>query len=223
MSLALILAGCGGGGATKTADNQRASVQTPAASRQVRAGRQTFVVVPEQSKASYLADEEFFAGALKKLGIKAGKRTVVGTTQAIEGQFQLDPKQPAAGLGDNTFTVRMDTFTTDQPRRDQYIRSDGPRFADYPLATFKATAVEARAGGGDNELRVSLLGDMTIREITRRATFDVKAELTGNTLTGTATTRLMMSSFGIEPLDFYNTLSVADEIGLEVRFVARAR
>jgi polyisoprenoid-binding protein YceI len=181
------------------------------------------VVVPDQSKASYLANEEFFAGALKKLGITAGKRTVVGSTQAIEGQFQLDPKQPAAGLGDNTFTVRMDTLTTDQPRRDQYIREDGPRFADYPLATFKATAIEPAASVGGSELRVSLAGDMTIRQVTRRATFDVKAQLTGNTLAGIATTRLLMSSFGIEPLDFYNTMTVADEVGLEVRFVARAR
>ena len=49
--------------------------------------------------------------------------------------------------GDNTFTVRMDTFTTDQPRRDQYIRDDGPRFADYPLATFKAKSpISGRCG-----------------------------------------------------------------------------
>lgn len=224
--LALILAGCGGQEDRVPAKNTGdlgSSSQAPVASSQVQSGRQTFVVVAAQSKASYLANEEFFAGALKKLGITAGKRTVVGSTQAIDGQFQLDPKQPTAGLGNNTFTVRLDTLTTDQPRRDQYIRDDGPRFADYPLATFKATAIAAAAGAPGNELHVTLMGDMTIRQITRPATFDVKAQLTGNTLAGIATTRLLMSNYGIEPLDFYNTLTVADEVGLEVRFVARAR
>ena len=36
-------------------------------------------------------------------------------------------------------------------------------------------------------------------------------------------TRLLMSSFGIETITFHNTLIVADEIGLEVQFHARAQ
>ena len=46
--------------------------------------------------------------------------------------------------------------------------------------------------------------------------------LTGDTLNGKATTRLRMSSFGIETITFHNTLTVADEIGLDVQFRARA-
>jgi hypothetical protein len=61
-----------------------------------------------------------------------------------------------------------------------------------------------------------------IREIARPATFAVRAMLTGDTLDGVATTRLRMSSFGIETITFQNTLTVADEIGLEVQFRARA-
>ena len=64
---------------------------------------------------------------------------------------------------------------------------------------------------------------MTIREITQPVTFDVKARLAGDTLTGVATTRLLMSAFGIEPLTFANTLTVADEFGIELQFTARAQ
>jgi polyisoprenoid-binding protein YceI len=62
---------------------------------------------------------------------------------------------------------------------------------------------------------------LTVREITQPVTFDVNAKLAGDTLSGTATTRLKMSDFGIEQLNFINTLTVADEFGIEVAFVAK--
>lgn len=188
------------------------------------AGQRTFVIVPAESKASYLVDEEFFAGALSKLGIAAGLADVIGSTQEIEGRLTLNLDDLSAPLGENTFTVRMNTFTTDQKDRDKWIRENGPRFNDYPLATFTATSIEgapAAYNEGD-EVSFKLSGDLTIREITRPVTFDVTATLRGDTLTGVATTRLKMSDFGIEPPNFANTLTVADEFGIEVQITAKA-
>jgi hypothetical protein len=46
--------------------------------------------------------------------------------------------------------------------------------------------------------------------------------LTGDTLTGAATaSNLKMSDFGIEQLSFVNTLTVADEFGIEVQITAQ--
>src|SRR5690242_4768564 len=102
-------------------------------------GIHTFVIVPAQSTASYHASELFLPDALERLGIRAGKAEAVGTTQAIEGQFELDPEQPGATLpGRNTFTVRLNTLTSNQKKRDDYIRQirdDGPSFDKYPDAT----------------------------------------------------------------------------------------
>jgi polyisoprenoid-binding protein YceI len=108
--------------------------------------------------------------------------------------------------------------------RDNWIRESGPRFNDYPVATFRATAIEgaARSDRPGEELSFNLRGTLTIREIARPATFAVRARLIGDTLDGDATTRLLMSSFGIETISFHNTLTVADEIRLEVQFRARA-
>jgi polyisoprenoid-binding protein YceI len=118
----------------------------------------------------------------------------------------------------------MDTFTTGRDMRDNWIRENGPRFNDYPVATFKAAAIDA--GGGSyrpgEEFSFNLGGTLTIREIARPATFAVRARLAGDALSGVATTRLLMSSFGIETISFAETLTVADEIGLEVQFTARA-
>jgi polyisoprenoid-binding protein YceI len=152
----------------------------------------------------------------------------VGTTQVIEGRFQLDPERPTAPLGENTFTVRVNTLKSNQQKRDDYlrqIRDDGPSFDKYPLATFRATAIDGSSGAGASGrgLTLKLTGDLTVREITKREVFDVKAQLTGDTLAGVATTRFLLSDFGIGPIDFPPLLAVADPVTLEVQFTARAQ
>ena len=77
---ALVLAACGGSqeapaaataaaptaatvAATEAAPASAAETATEAAAGPV-SGQRTFVIVPEQSKASYIVDESFFGGAL---------------------------------------------------------------------------------------------------------------------------------------------------------------
>jgi polyisoprenoid-binding protein YceI len=186
-------------------------------------GQRTFVIVPEQSKASYVVDEEFFGGALAKYGIAAKAGQTVGSTQQVEGQLQLNLDDLSAALGDNQFTMQMNTLASDQDRRDQWIRENGPRFNDHPEATFVATAIEGAPAAYDNgqEVGFKLIGDLTVRDVTKQVTFDVNAKLAGDTPAGTATTRVKLSDFGIEPPNFANTLTVADEFNIEVQFVAK--
>jgi polyisoprenoid-binding protein YceI len=224
--LALVVAACGGG--ERETPGAADGASTGAAVAPVT-GRRTFVIVPEQSKASYRANEEFFSGAFNLLGIDAGKVEAVGTTQSIEGRFELDPEHPEAPLGENSFAVRVNTFTSNQSKRDDYtreVRDDGgPSFDAYPVATFKATAIQGTStpAGNGRELALDLAGDLTVRDITRPVRFDVRAQLAGDTLAGAATTRVLLSSFGIGPIAFADILRVSDEIGLEVQFTARAQ
>jgi polyisoprenoid-binding protein YceI len=60
-----------------------------------------------------------------------------------------------------------------------------------------------------------------VRDITKPVTFDVTAKLQDGTIEGVATGRLLMSDFGIKPPSFFNTLTVADEFGLEIEITAR--
>jgi polyisoprenoid-binding protein YceI len=223
--LVLVLAACTGpdtGTAPQETAQSVASTGAYATTAEAPAGVRTFVIVPEESHASYVANEELFSLAFTKFGLPAGWAKVVGTTQDVAGRFQLDTDRPAAWLGENEFTVRMNTFTTDQDMRDNWIRTNGPRFNDYPEATFKATSIEgAGASRPGDEFGFNLHGNLTIRAITQPATFVVRATLQDETLRGVATTRLLMSRFGIETITFLNTLTVADEIGLEVQFTAR--
>lgn len=188
-------------------------------------GVHTYAIVPEESTAYYIADEQFFGGALDKYGIAEGTQDTIGSTQQIEGQLELNLDNLAAPLGENRFVVQMNTFETDQSLRDMYLRRQGPEFNTYPEAVFVATAVEGAPESyvQGQEVSFKLVGDITIREITQPVTFDVTAILSGGTLTGTAETRTLMSAFGIEPPNFANTLVVGDEFGIRLEFVARAR
>ena len=88
------------------------------------ADARTFVIVPEESKASYIVDEEFLDGALDKLEILPGPVTAVGTTQQVEGHLQLnanDLTDPQV-LGPNSFTVNIESLTSDDDRRDDRIK-----------------------------------------------------------------------------------------------------
>ena len=93
------------------------------------------------------------------------------------------------------------------------------------MAIFRATAIDGSSAtnASGREFTLKLTGDLTVREITKREVFDVKARLTGNTLAGVATTRFLLSDFGIGPIDFPPLLAVADPVALEVQFTARAQ
>lgn len=214
--------------ADAAAEGEAATADAPAEAAEAAAdqglgGVRTFVIVPEESEAVYIATEEFFAGALDKLGINAGFGEAVGKTNAIEGTITLDFSDLSNALGENNFTVQMNTFVTGRDMRDNWIRTDGPQFDRYPTATFVATAIEGAPATytEGEEVNFQLVGDLTIREVARPTTFDVTARLEGNTLTGTATTAAKLTDFGIEPPSFANTLTVDDDFRMEVNFTAR--
>jgi polyisoprenoid-binding protein YceI len=237
--IALLLAACGGATAPAATPTQveeptatPSSVAEPATSVATTDdgtgsgevnGLQTYLIIPEESTASYLVDEEFFDGALAKFGIQAGLTDVIGSTQEIEGELELNLDDLTSPLGTNRFTANLSGLTTDQQRRDRWIQENGPQFSKFPIAEFTATSIEdapATYTEGD-KVQFKLVGDLTIRETTQPVAFDVTAKLEGDTITGVATAQLLMSDFGIEPPDFANTLSVENEFQVRVEFTAR--
>jgi polyisoprenoid-binding protein YceI len=185
----------------------------------------TYVIVPEESTASYMVEEEFFGLALGKYGIPEGLVDTVGTTNAIEGQFQLNWDDLSAPLGENTFHVDLSTLTSNQGLRDNWIRENGPEFATYPDAIFVAESLTGAPNSyvPGEEVNFQMVGQLTIRENTQPATFDITATLQDGTVTGTAVAALKMTSFGITPPDFANTLTVADDFEVQLDFTARAQ
>lgn len=228
LALTLVLAACSGSNETTTGSGAAptTAVQSTGNGRTFILGAeadqtQTFVVT-DASRASYVVDEEFFADALSKLGINPGTQVVVGTTPGVTGQIQLNFGQ-AELLEQAQFTVDMAGLRTDQERRDNWLRDNALQTARFPQAAFVATAVSGLPATytEGQEVSFQLSGDLTIRDVTLPVTFDVTAVLDGNTLRGTAVLPLTMSSFGITPPDFVNTLTVADAFSIRVELVAQ--
>ncbi len=208
-----------------TAPAQAEEDADTAASDALPTGLVTYVIIPEESSASYIVNEEFFGLALGKYGIPAGLSDTVGTTSAIEGQFELNWDDLSAPLGNNSFTVDLSTLESNQRLRDEWIRENGPEFGTYPNATFVAESLEGAPASytPGEEVTFQMVGQMTIRETTQPTTFEITAKLENDTVTGVATANLTMSDFGITPPDFANTLTVADDFRVEVNFTARAQ
>ena len=81
-----------------------------------------FRIVPAESKAAYVVDEELFAGAARKYDLEIGKTKVIGESQDIDGLFQIDLSHSA--IGPNRFAVFLPTLRTDQVLRDGWIRGE---------------------------------------------------------------------------------------------------
>jgi polyisoprenoid-binding protein YceI len=94
-----------------------------------------------------------------------------GSFSDFAGSITYDPKNIAASSVE--VTIRDSSIFTGNDRRDQHLRSEDFFWVEkHPLITFKSTKV---VPGKDNRFQV--LGDLTIRGVTKPVTLD--AEMLG--------------------------------------------
>lgn len=222
--LGVLLVACGGGTAVSPTATPEPDPGEPTETAVPAADApRTFVIVPEESQASYIANEEFFADALEKYGIPAGFNEVVGVTPGVTGELTLNFASPDL-VETAQFTVDMSQLSTDQELRDRWLRDNALETNRFPQAAFTVTGVSGLPGvvNQDEEVAFQLTGDLTVRDVTRSVTFDVTAVWSGDTIRGTAVAPLQMTDFDIEPPDFANTLTVNNSFTIEVVLTARA-
>jgi len=173
----------------------------------------TFRIVPEQSEASYSVQETFMA---QNLPYRA-----VGRTSAIEGEFQFTTEGRPTGQVTRV-TVDLSTLTSNDRRRDNRIRNEWLESLRFPTATFVSTGVEGvpESYVEGQEVSFRLIGDLTIRDVTRSVVFDVTGRLEGSTVTGTATTMIKMTDFGFNPPNIAGFVAVEDDVEITVTFTA---
>ena len=171
-----------------------------------------YAIVPEESTARYRVQEEL---------AQVGETEAVGETQAIIGQFGFGEDE--LPLPCSRFDVDMRTLQSDQARRDNYLYQNTLEAETYPLATFVLRDIEGMdaplAEGQETTLR--LIGDLTLRDVTKLVAWEANVTLVDGALTGTAATMFEMPDFGIEPPSVPVVLSLDETIRLEVDFTAR--
>ncbi|GAB4494782.1 MAG: hypothetical protein OHK0052_00640 [Anaerolineales bacterium] len=179
------------------------------------AGMQTYVIIPGESQVSYEVGETFF-NQNNRFNV------AIGTTSQINGQITLDPANPA-NSSISTIEIDISQFQSDSSRRDGVIRDRYLESARYPIAVFVPTAIEGLPSTytPGELLTFGVTGDLTVRQTTRSVTFDVTARLDGDTLSGSAMTTILMSDFGVGPIEIAGILGTEDEVKLSFNFVAR--
>jgi polyisoprenoid-binding protein YceI len=122
---------------------------------------------------------------------------VRGDFSKISGKVAFDGKNFATVKAEAVIEVA--SINTREPKRDEHLRSaDFFDAAAYPTITFKSKRVESVSGN-----RFNLVGDLTMRGVTREITLNVEATpivkgMRGETRVGaTATTRLNRQDYGV--------------------------
>ena len=175
----------------------------------------TFSIVPQESQVNYEVGETF----LDQGNVFA---TAIGITKGISGDITIDYTNPQnSSIG--TITVDISQFTSDSNRRDNAIRDRFLESSRFPLATFTPTSIEGLPAVGEEgvDYPLKITGDLSVKETTKQVTFDATIRLEGDTLTGSATTTLLMSDFAVGPISIAGILETQDEVKLSFSFTAR--
>ncbi|HJZ50482.1 MAG TPA: YceI family protein [Roseiflexaceae bacterium] len=174
----------------------------------------TFTIVPEQTEASYEVQEQFLNRDLPNQAI--------GKTNAVEGELQISLNGKPSGQV-TKITVDLSKLTSDERRRDNRIRQQWLESSKYPNAVFTSTDAQGipESYTDGQEVTFKLTGNMTIRDVTKPVTFDVTGKLVGDTITGNATTQILMKDFGIDPPSIAGMLTVKDGVTVRLNFTAK--
>ncbi len=179
------------------------------------AGAQRFVVVPAESQVVYRVGETL---------LRENNRfnVAVGVTRVVRGEIVIDRTNPRASRV-GPIAVDISQFQSDSPRRDYFIRQRWLESARFPIAEFTPTQIDGLPAQyvEGRDLSIQITGNLRIRDVVKPTTFATTLTLAGQQLSGTATTKILMTDFGFDPPAILGVLRAQNEVDLEFHFVAR--
>jgi len=180
-------------------------------------GMTSYQIVPGESQVSYEVGETF-------LSQNNRFAVAIGVTPQVSGEIKVDLQNPqTAQIGE--IQVDISQFQSDSGRRDGAIRDRFLQSSAYPIAVFKPTQIEGlpETYVEGEEITIKVSGDLTVKETTQPATFDVTVKIEGGTLSGSATSTILMSQFNVGPISIAGMLNTEDEVKLTFNFIAQAQ
>jgi polyisoprenoid-binding protein YceI len=196
------------------AENSAQSATTERASAAQPAPPIIFEISQGESQARFVIDEV----------LRSQPTTVVGVTDQVAGQIAIDPANPAA-VQVGAIQVNVRTLATDNDMRNRAIKNAILETDAYEVVTF----VPAEVIGLPNNTALGasytfqIVGDLTIKNVTRQVTFDATVTpVAESRLEGTASATILYREFDLFIPDSPSVDTVADEVRLELDFVAEA-
>lgn len=171
-------------------------------------------VVAERSEARYRVREQLVGLSFPN--------DAIGVTSAIEGGIAFDA-QGRILAGESRFTIDLRTLRSDEARRDNYLRRNTLETERYP--TVGLVPVEAHGlpfpFPSSGSAPFMLASDLTIRDATRRITWEATATFDGAEVSVRAKTAFRFPDFGLRVPRVAVVLSVEDSIRLEADLLLR--
>lgn len=171
-----------------------------------------YAVAPTGNEANYRVQERITT-------VDIPNYQAVGRTQQVSGAIVFDAKG-AIVPGASRIVIDVRGLKSDQERRDGFVQRRLLETATYPTVQFAPTAIRGLDGPfpTTGTKTFQLVGDLTVKGVTKVTTWDVTARFDGGTVTGDAATQITFAEFGIEKPSIPVILSLADEMKLEYHF-----
>lgn len=197
--------------ALDAAPARTSALAAPVAPRVHAAGPLHFVVAPKNNQARYFVREQ-----LAHLSFPSD---AVGVTDSVTGTFAIDDKGKVIP-SESKFVVDLRGLKSDRSMRDGFIQRRTLETDKYPTVTLVPKELEGLTMPLPDSGRVSftLLGDLTVRGVTKPTSWMVDAYMRHGQVFGTASTGFTFDDFQIEKPKVGSVLSVADSIHLVYDF-----
>jgi polyisoprenoid-binding protein YceI len=170
----------------------------------------TYTVAPIGNEARYRVFEELAS---------IGHNEVIGKGHDVKGKIVIDAN---GGIikDSSKITVNTQTLATDSKRRDNSLKKQTLETEAFPEVTLVPVSFEGFPGEipFGQEKSFTLIGDLTVRNVTKSTKWDVVAHRQGNDIVGTAKTVFTLQDFNIPKPKALMVLTVADTVRLEYDF-----
>ena len=177
-----------------------------------RGSQRIYRIDPTRSTARYQAFEEL---------IDATVGSPVGETSAIAGDILIDPGDPE-GSRFGPIVVNVESLASDSRMRDSRLRKAYLESSRHPEVEMRfgrfLDLPEPFEEGEEYTLRLE--GDLTVRSITAPTVWDVTFGFLDASLSGSASTEILMSTYGVGPISIAGLLKTRDEVSLSIDLVA---
>jgi polyisoprenoid-binding protein YceI len=177
---------------------------------------QTFQIVPAQTTASYSVYENLIIQ-------NKPNNDAIGSTHSVQGTFKIKTGSSPLVASMN-ITVDLSTLQSDAQRRDDFIKQNSLQIDQYPNATFVSVSTQGLPSTytDGQAVHFQLTGNLTMHGKTNKEVFDVQGKVIGNTITGTATSTIYMTDFGIELPNLANIAISQNKVVVTLNFTAKS-
>jgi polyisoprenoid-binding protein YceI len=220
---ALTLASCGGAAAVAIATPAATASPTPTASPVPASATPTAATTASGRAWTIGAASKAVVSVREQLvGVSLPSDAVLTATGGA-GTFQLNAD--GTFTADSKISFDMNTLTSDNRDRDNFIKQDTLQVRQFPKAELVPTKTTGLALplAANGTFTFKLTGNLTIHGKTKEVTFDVVATRSGGELTAKATLNpsVKFGDFGMSPpTSSFRVVSIVDEIRLVVDLVA---